>query len=573
MSYKITVADRNYSSFHVTNNLTLDDPVSYKLFSNDVFEYNSETRKVNIIHSPIRTLDNIPAVLILDGNKTYGRHPNNNKLMYKCVPDDVGLPPFLVAYEIKQMGFSKVFVNQYVTIKFASWDSKHPVGVLINAIGPVDVPENFYEYQLFCKGLNISLTKFNKTVNKSLQDLTVKKETFIQDLSVNGDLVLEDRSDWQVFTIDPDGSLDFDDAFSIKQMDNGHILVSVYIANVPLCLDRLNLWSDLTKRTSTIYLPDKKRPMLPPLLSDCLCSLQSGAPRFAFTLDLEIDPTGAIVSKTFGNTVIKVFKNFVYEERSLIRHPLYKSLIDVVLQMVTKYPYIKHISDSHDVVCYLMILMNHLAAQEMRKNHVGIFRATSERETSEKEISLPDNKDDLPTDVLQFINIWRTTSGKYININQDSSSRTTHSILGLDAYIHITSPIRRLVDILNMIKFQELIGFKLSDAALEFYNHWIKDMDYINTSMKMTRRVQNDCNLLHMCHVNPDILEKTFDGYCFDEKVYQNDLYKYNVYLPELKTTGIVICTKITPYSKQKFRLFVFNNEEKMKKKIRLQLV
>jgi exoribonuclease R len=184
---------------------------------------------------------------------------------------------------------------------------------------------------------------------------------------------------------------------------------------------------------------------------------------------------------------------------------------------------------------------------------------------------LPSN--DLPTHVLQFINIWRTTSGKYININQDSASRTTHSILGLDAYIHITSPIRRLVDILNMIKFQELIGFKLSDAALEFYNHWIKDMDYINTSMKMTRRVQNDCNLLHMCHVDPDILEKTFDGYCFDEKVYQNDLYKYNVYLPELKTTGIVICTKIATYSKQKFRLFVFNNEEKMKKKIRLQLV
>ena len=295
-------------------------------------------------------------------------------------------------------------------------------------------------------------------------------------------------------------------------------------------------------------------------------------------MDLEIDPTGEIVSKTFSNTVIKVFKNFVYEERSLIRHPLYKSLLDVVLQMVTKYTYIKHIGDSHDVVCYLMILMNHLAAQEMRKNHVGIFRATSETITSEtitseRETSLPDNKHDLPTDVLQFINIWRTTSGKYININQDSTSRTTHSILGLDAYIHITSPIRRLVDILNMIKFQELIGFKLSDAALEFYNMWIKDMDYINTSMKMTRRVQNDSNLLHMCHVDPDILEKTFDGYCFDEKVYQNDLYKYNVYLPELKTTGIVICTKITQYSKQKFRLFVFNNEEKMKKKIRLQLV
>jgi exoribonuclease R len=592
MLYKIIVSDRNYKQSFVTEVNDQNAPINidivpetHKLFSNDIFEYNAESGNVNIIHSSIRNVDNIPAVLVLTGNKTYGRHPNNNKLLYKCIPDDISLPPFLVPYEIKNMGFSKVFVNQYVTIQFTNWDSKHPVGVLSSVIGPVSEPENFYEYQLFCKGLNISLTKFSKSLNSSLLKMAVNKESFTKDLlsSKDKNSQIDDRTEWQVFTIDPEGSLDFDDAFSIKVLDNGNTFVSIYIAHAPLCLDRLNLWSNLTKRTSTIYLPDKKRPMLPPLLSDCLCSLQSGAPRFAFTLDLEINPTGEIVYKTFCNTIIKVFKNFVYEERSLIRHPLYKSLLDVVLQMVTKHPYIKHIGDSHDVVCYLMILMNHLAAQEMLKNHVGIFRATSERETSEretseretseKETSLPDNKDDLPTDVLQFINIWQTTSGKYININQDSSSRTTHSILGLDAYIHITSPIRRLVDILNMIKFQELIGFKLSDAALEFYNRWIKEMDYINNSMKMTKRVQNDCNLLHMCHVDPNILDKTFDGYCFDEKGYQNDLFKYNVYLPELKTTGIVICTKITQYSKQKFRLFVFNNEEKMKKKIRLQLV
>ena len=575
--YKITINNRNYTDGSWTIEPPLDsfNPLDARLFSGDSFTFDT-TNGHKIISSRTRSSAAIPAVLILAGNKTYGRHPNNNKLLYKCVPDDIGLPAFLVPYEIKNMGFSKVFVNQYVTIQFTNWDSKHPNGVLSSAIGPVSEPENFYEYQLFCKGLNISLTKFSKSLNSSLLKMAVNKETFTKDLLSGKDKnsQIDDRTEWQVFTIDPDGSLDFDDAFSIKICDNGNSLVSVYIAHAPLCLDRLNLWSDLTKRTSTIYLPDKKRPMLPPLLSDCLCSLQSGAPRFAFTLDLEIDPTGKIVSKTFCNTVIKVFKNFVYEERSLIRHPLYKSLLDVVLQMVTKHPYIKHIGDSHDVVCYLMILMNHLAAQEMLKNQVGIFRATSERETSKDVLPtdvLP--TDVLPTDVLHFINIWRTTSGKYININQDLASRTTHSILGLDAYIHITSPIRRLVDILNMIKFQELIGFNLSDAALEFYNHWIKDMDYINTSMKMTKRVQNDCNLLHMFHMDPDILDKSFDGYCFDEKVYQNDLYKYNVYLPELKTTGIVICTKIASYSKQKFKLFVFNNEEKMKKKIRLQLV
>ena len=565
MLYKITVADRNYNIYNVNNDLVLEDPVALKLFSNDVFEYNDETKKVNIIHSSVRTLDNIPAVLILDGNKTYGRHPNNNKLMYKCVPDDVQLPPFLVAYEIKQMGFSKVFVNQYVTIKFASWDNKHPVGVLTNAIGPVDVPENFYEYQLSCKGLNISLTKFNKALNKSLTDLVVKKETFIQDLLTKSETVLEDRSDWQVFTIDPDGSLDFDDAFSIKSLDNGNTLVSVYIANVPLCLDRLNLWSELTKRTSTAYLPDKKRPMLPVLLSDCLCSLQAGAQRFAFTLDLEINLEGEIVSKKFCNTIIKVFKNFAYEERALIRHPLYKSLFSIVLKMVEKHPYIKHIGDSHDVVCYLMILMNHLAAKDLLGFGQGIFRST----TTSSNDSTTSNNDALPVEVSQFINIYRSTSGSYTT----SDKVTAHSILGLDAYIHITSPIRRIVDILNMIKFQEIIGFKLSNSALEFYETWFKDIEHINTSMKLLRRVQNDCNLLHLCHGKPDVLEKTYSGYCFDEKALENGLYKYNLYLPELKTTSFVICSKLALLSENQFKLFVFNNEDKMKKKIRLHLV
>ena len=61
----------------------------------------------------------MPGVLLLDGNKTYGRQKNGNKikqgkLLYKCIPDDMRLPAFLVPYEIKNMGFSKVFKNLYV---------------------------------------------------------------------------------------------------------------------------------------------------------------------------------------------------------------------------------------------------------------------------------------------------------------------------------------------------------------------------------------------------------------------------------------------------------------------------
>jgi exoribonuclease R len=548
--------------------------------------------EINIIHSSIRNIDNIPAVIILENNKTYGRHSNNNKLLYKCVPNDTQLPPFLVPYEIKHMGFSKVFVNQFVTMKFANWDSKHPLGTLTQVIGPVDVCENFYEYQLYCNNLNISLNKINKATNKSLQDIGGKQDTFIQDLELchdNKGQIIEDRTDWQVFSIDPDGSLDFDDAFSIKTLDNGNTLLSIYIANVPLCLERLNLWDDLTKRTSTIYLPDKKRTMLPVILSDCLCSLQANASRYAFTLDLEIDPeSNVIISSKFSNSIIKVFKNFVYEERALLRHPLYKSLCLVVVNMVAKYPYIKHIGDSHDVVCYLMILMNHLSAKKMLGFNAGIFRATTNSQASleettaiQKDTNTTIPKDTntaipkdttIPDDILQFIDIWRTTSGKYVVTN--TNTNTTHSILGLDAYIHITSPIRRLVDVLNMLKLQDCAGmYKWSESALIFYNKWIQDIDMINSSMKAIRRVQNDCNLLHLCYKDPSVLDKTHDGYCFDEKILSADLYKYNIYLPELRIFSNVVCRKLDQYSKQQYKLFVFHNEDKMKKKIRIHLV
>ena len=120
------------------------NPFEDKLFSNDVFEIIDG--KVNIIHSSIRVCPDIPCVLILNGNKTYGRF--NNKLLYKCIPDDLRIPAFLVPYEMKKVGFSKVFINQYVCVNFHSWDDKHPKAKLMKLIGPVNELDNFYEYQL-----------------------------------------------------------------------------------------------------------------------------------------------------------------------------------------------------------------------------------------------------------------------------------------------------------------------------------------------------------------------------------------------------------------------------------------
>ena len=119
--YKINIDNRNYNTFHIFNANTLEPiqldnfiPSDHKLFTNDVFTYNKN--QVEIDHSSIRISENIPAVLILSDNKTYGRELKNNntkqgKLLYKCIPDDCRLPIFLIPYELKKIGFSKNISN------------------------------------------------------------------------------------------------------------------------------------------------------------------------------------------------------------------------------------------------------------------------------------------------------------------------------------------------------------------------------------------------------------------------------------------------------------------------------
>jgi len=599
--YKIILDNRNYTSWNVVNANTLEpttldgfSPEQHKLFTNDVFTYNKG--KVEITHSSIRFSENIPAVVILDNNKTYGREnyethlmktnkKHSKRLLYKCIPDDTRLPIFLVPYEIKQMGFSKVFTNIYVTIRYKQWDDKHPHANISQTIGSVDILDHFYEYQLYCKSLNTSIQKFNKDTNKNIKSYVKSQEhdTFISGIHKNYPQI-EDRTDWKIFTIDPPTSLDYDDGFSIKKLNDNQTLLSIYIANVTIWMDSLNLWSSFSQRISTIYLPDKKRPMLPTILSDCLCSLQENMRRFAIVIDIILDQNTEIISIKYTNTLIKVFKNFSYEDHSLLNDNDYQFLFDTTKKMAKKYRYINNVKDSHDVVCYLMIFMNYNSAQELLKSHNGIFRST----IINTKLSLPNS---LPEDVDTFIKIWNSNCAQYIDLNSipinklnenDESCKLVktynalrHDLLEMDAYIHITSPIRRLVDLLNMIKLQENKSMiNLSAEALLFYDKWIGQLDYINTTMRAIRKVQTECSLLDTCFNKPDTLDKIYDGYCFDKLIRNDGLYQFIVFLPELKLSSkITTRYNLENYEKRQYKLYIFNNEEKFKRKIRLQLI
>lgn len=572
-TYKVMIEDREYTSWTYYNMLEYKEhkmdvsPIIHKLLNEDVIMLDG-MNNVKIIHSTLRKSTNIPGVIILKNNKTYGR-AKNGKLLYKCIPDDKRLPVFLVPYEMKNMGFSKVFINQYVTFQYGEWVGKHPQATLTHMIGSVDTLDNFYEYQLYCKSLNASIQKFTKDTNKAIKNHS--HDEFIDSISkryVN----IEDRSDnndWKIFSIDPVGSVDFDDAFSIKNIADGTQLLSIYISNVTVCLDVLNLWDSFSQRISTIYLPDKKRPMLPTILSDCLCSLLENRDRIALVMDIIIKD-GDILDMKYSNVKINVFKNYRYDEKSLLNNSEYKHILETARQLSRKYKYTHNIRDSHDLVSYLMILMNYQSAKTMMVYNNGILRSSI---LNQQVNNIPDT---LPDDVSKFIKIWNSTTGKYIDASKiQNGDIYSHDLLEVDSYIHITSPIRRIVDLLNIIKLQENLGIiKLSDNAGGFYTKWIDQLEYINTTMRYIRKVQIDCSLLRECVMRPELLDKEYNGYIFDKIERSDGLFHYVIYFPEMKMTSkVTVREEMNNYDCRKFILYIFQDEDNLKRKIRVQLV
>ena len=537
------------------------EPSELKLFTKDVIDISIQnTLKIDILMSPIRNLKYIAGVLMLDGNKTYGRTENKKRLLYKCIPDDKHLPAFLVPYDIK-IGFFKSNENKYVIFKYENWNDKHPRGIILETLGDVSVLNVFYEYQLYCKSLHASLADFTKKTRETLNKASM--DEYIQQILNNPNYQIEDRKSEYIFTIDPANSQDFDDGFGVVELPEGRTKVSIYIAQVYFWLDTLDLWDSFSKRVSTIYLPDQRRPMLPTILSDNLCSLQKGEPRFALVLDIIIDEKGNIVEDeiTYNNVFIKVKKNYVYEK--LMGNKYYNKLFDITTNLD------ETVKDSHDVVAFWMIKMNEICGKIFKAKQIGIFRTSKYAQTEQKYVNQTMNDN-----VRRVINHWNNVSGKYVLYHEGCNIE--HEVMNISSYIHITSPIRRIVDLLNQMMMIHKLGLiqNISKRGEEFLNDWLKQIDYINVSMKSIRKIQTDCNVLHRCYTDENIMEKTYNGVVFDKTEKMSGMNMYMVYLEELNLLSrITTINKIDNYSKISCRLYLFEDEDKIKKKIRLQII
>jgi len=208
-----------------------------------------------------------------------------------------------------------------------------------------------------------------------------------------------------------------------------------------------------------------------------------------------------------------------------------------------------------------MVLMNYTAGKKLETFKTGIFRSIK---LDEKQ-TLPKY---LPDDVRKFITGWTSSGGRYVRFGEYRN----HDLLKIHSYVHITSPIRRLVDLLNMIELQDKLGLlKYNEKSKIFYEKWFLELDYINTTMRSIRKVQNNCSLLDRCVKEKD---PQYDGFLFDKMERNDGLFQYMVYLPEIRMTNRLVSQfSYENYSKHLFKIYTFLDEDRLKQKVRIDII
>lgn len=116
------------------------------------------------------------------------------------------------------------------------------------------------------------------------------------------------------FTIDPEDAKDFDDAISIKFLEDGNIEVGIHIADVSHYVKPgTAIDTEAAERATSVYLVDRTIPMLPEVLSNDLCSLMPNVDRLTFSAVFVFRPNMEIVSEWYGKGVIHSVYRFSYE--------------------------------------------------------------------------------------------------------------------------------------------------------------------------------------------------------------------------------------------------------------------
>lgn len=138
---------------------------------------------------------------------------------------------------------------------------------------------------------------------------------------LSGDITSEELAQREDFrgiftcTVDPRDAKDFDDALSLRYLDDGQVEIGVHIADVSHFVQPDSLIErEAYQRATSIYLVDRTIPMLPEHLSNGLCSLRPDEDKYAYSCIFIMDKEAKVLSSRIVRAVIRSNRRFTYEE-------------------------------------------------------------------------------------------------------------------------------------------------------------------------------------------------------------------------------------------------------------------
>lgn len=472
--------------------------------------------------------DECEVVRILERhNKTYVGTYKPKKHYAYVVPDNLTfgqdiIVPLDATYHAQE--------GDKVLVEITNWGNQHeiPEGKVITRLGKssepgIDVLSLVYRYDL-----SPSFTKEQMMEAKRIEAEPI-------------DLQLERRRDFRFYshivTIDGADSKDLDDAVQLEILSNGNYMLGVHIADVSEYIKEGSILDEEAYRRGTsVYFVDRVLPMLPPEISNNVCSLNANEDRLTVSCVMEINPQGKIVSTELSESVINVERRFTYdtvneilEKQSFDEDPSYveyfndmQALSEILYNLRMErgalefdFPESKvfldeegHVVDigyrergkAEKIIEEFMILANQtVAAWFFRRKIPFIYRVHEEPEREKMEaflqyiqrlgIYLPKKEDGegITAKDLQWIlkqakekdcaEIVDMMMLRTMNHAFYTTNKTSHFGLGLKQYTHFTSPIRRYSDlsIHRVVKEFVQIGQRMNDHRINHYAQTLPD--------------------------------------------------------------------------------------------------